>query len=101
MDIRHGDLPGKPVSRRDYLYFNAITPIRPVAVEAMRPFLADHYGICRVSTGRVAAKGGGEKARGQVAGLLDAIDRGGLHERRKRVENDAIKGIFFANRTGG
>src|SRR3989337_2100358 len=35
---------GEPVSRRIYLDFNASTPIAPEAIEAMRPFLTDHYG---------------------------------------------------------
>lgn len=32
------------MSRRIHLDFNASTPIAPEAVEAMRPFLTDHYG---------------------------------------------------------
>jgi len=32
------------VSRKIHLDFNASTPICPEAVEAIRPFLFDHYG---------------------------------------------------------
>jgi hypothetical protein len=39
-----GDLPDEPVSRKIHLDFNASTPICPEAVEAIRPFLFDHYG---------------------------------------------------------
>jgi len=43
-EARHGDLRYEPVSRKIYLDFNASTPICPEAVEAMRPFLFEHYG---------------------------------------------------------
>src|SRR3989304_2635612 len=32
------------MDRKIYLDFNASTPIAPEALEAMRPFLTDHYG---------------------------------------------------------
>ena len=44
------------LGRRIYLDFNASTPIAPEAVEAIRPFLTDHYGNHRASTGRVCRR---------------------------------------------
>src|SRR3972149_1570270 len=62
---------GEPVSRRIYLDFNASTPIAPEAIEAMRPFLTDHYGNpSSLHWAGMPAKDAVEKARGQVAGLL-------------------------------
>jgi cysteine desulfurase len=91
---------GKPVSRRIYLDFNASTPIAPEAVEAMRPFLTDHYGNpSSLHWAGAPAKDAVEKARGQVAGLLGCdpteivFTSGGSES-----NNHAIKGIFFANR---
>jgi cysteine desulfurase len=91
------------VSRRIYLDFNASTPIAPEAVEAMRPFLADHYGNpSSLHWAGVPAKDAVEKARGQVAGLLgcdptEVVFTSGGSE----SNNHAIKGIFFANRERG
>jgi len=91
------------VSRRIYLDFNASTPICPEAVEAMRPFLADHYGNpSSLHWAGSPAKDAVEKARGQVAGLLGCdstevvFSSGGSES-----NNHAIKGIFFANRDRG
>jgi cysteine desulfurase len=94
---------GEPVSRRIYLDFNASTPIATEAVEAMRPFLSDHYGNpSSLHWAGAPAKDAVEKARGQVAGLLrcDATEvvftSGGSES-----NNHAIKGTFFANRDRG
>ena len=57
-----------------YLDYNASTPIAPEVAEAMRPFLADHYG--NPSSGHWAgapAKQAVEKARGQIAGFLGCL----------------------------
>jgi len=54
-----------------YLDFNATTPLAPQVLEAMLPYLREHFG--NPSSGHVygqAAKEGVERARGQVAGLL-------------------------------
>jgi cysteine desulfurase len=94
---------GEPVSRRIYLDFNASTPICPEAVEAMRPFLTDHYGNpSSLHWAGMPAKDAVEKARGQVAGLLgcdptEVVFTSGGSE----SNNHAIKGIFFANRGMG
>ena len=91
------------MSRRIYLDFNASTPICPEAVEAMRPFLNDHYGNpSSLHWAGMPAKDAVEKARGQVAGLLgcdptEVIFTSGGSE----SNNHAIKGVFFANRNRG
>ncbi|MGE5699841.1 MAG: cysteine desulfurase family protein [Deltaproteobacteria bacterium] len=91
------------MSRRIYLDFNASTPIAPEAVEAMRPFIADHYGNpSSLHWAGMPAKDAVEKARGQVAGLLgcdhtEVVFTSGGSE----ANNHAIKGIFFANRDRG
>lgn len=91
------------MSRRIYLDFNASTPIAPEAVEAMRPFLTDHYGNpSSLHWAGAPAKDAVEKARGQVAGLLgcdptEVVFTSGGSE----SNNHAIKGIFFANRDRG
>ena len=91
------------MSRRIYLDYNASTPICPEAVEAMRPFLTDHYGNpSSLHWAGMPAKDAVEKARGQVAGLLgcdptEVVFTSGGSE----SNNHAIKGVFFANRGRG
>jgi len=91
------------VSRRIYLDFNASTPICPEAVDAMRPFLTDHFGNpSSLHWAGMPAKDAVEKARGQVAALLgcdptEVVFTSGGSE----SNNHAIKGIFFANRDRG
>ena len=86
-----------------YLDFNASTPIAPEAVEAMRPFLTDHYGNpSSLHWAGMPAKDALEKARTQVAGLLgcdptEVVFTSGGSE----SNNHAIQGIFFANRNRG
>ena len=58
---------------RIYLDNNASTPIRPEVLEAMLPYLRDHYG--NASSAHAfgqEARGGMEEARGHVATLLNA-----------------------------
>ena len=91
------------MSRRIYLDFNASTPSCPEAVEAMRPFLSDHYGNpSSLHWAGMPAKDAVEKARGQVAGLIgcdptEVVFTSGGSE----SNNHAIKGVFFANRDRG
>jgi cysteine desulfurase len=91
------------MSPRIYLDFNASTPICPEAVEAMRPFLSDHYGNpSSLHWAGMPAKDAVERARGQVAGLLgcdptEVVFTSGGSE----SNNHAIKGVFFANRDRG
>jgi cysteine desulfurase len=93
----------KDAVRRIYLDFNASTPIAPEAVEAMRPFLTEHYGNpSSLHWAGAPAKEAVEKARGQVAGILgcdptEVVFTSGGSE----AINHAIKGIFFANRDRG
>ncbi len=91
------------MSRRIYLDYNASTPICPEAVEAMRPFLADHYGNpSSLHWAGMPAKDAVEKARGQVAALIGSdptevvFTSGGSES-----NNHAIKGVFFARRDRG
>jgi cysteine desulfurase len=88
---------------RIYLDFNASTPIAPEAVDAMRPFLTDHYGNpSSLHWAGTPAKDAVEKARQQVAGLLgcdptEVVFTSGGSE----SNNHAIKGVFFASRDRG
>jgi cysteine desulfurase len=91
------------MTRKIYLDFNASTPIAPEAVEAMRPFLTDHYGNpSSLHWAGMSAKDAVERGRGQVASLLgcdpaDVVFTSGGSE----SNNHAIKGVFFANRDRG
>jgi cysteine desulfurase len=94
---------GNSMRSRIYLDFNASTPIGPEALEAMRPFLTDHYGNpSSLHWAGVPAKDAVEKARGQVAGILgcnpaEVVFTSGGSE----ANNHAIKGVCFANRNRG
>ena len=86
-----------------YLDYNASTPIAPEVVEAMRPFLTEHYGNpSSLHWAGAPAKDAVEKARAQVANLLDCdpteilFTCGGSES-----NNHAIKGIYFAHRDRG
>ena len=81
-----------------YLDYNATTPLDPAVVDAMQPYLREHFGnpSSRHAYGRVAQEAV-ERSRGQVAALLgaepDAIvfTSGGTE-----ASNHAIKGVAFA-----
>jgi cysteine desulfurase len=88
---------------RVYLDFNASTPIAPEVAEAMRPYLAEHYG--NPSSPHWAgepARRAVENARGQVAALFGCssgeivFTSGGTES-----NNHAIKGVYFAFRERG
>jgi len=86
-----------------YLDFNASTPIAPEVVEAMRPFLTDHYGNpSSLHWASRPAKEAVERARRQVAGLLNCapsevvFTSGGSES-----NNHAITGVYFAHRDRG
>jgi cysteine desulfurase len=89
--------------RQIYLDVNATTPLAPEVVEAMRPFLTEHYGnpSSRHWAG-APAKTAVERARAQVAALLGAqpdeviFTSGGTE-----ANNHALQGVFFANRDRG
>ena len=89
----------KPV----YLDHNATTPVDPEVFEAMRPYLTEHFG--NPSSPHfygVEARKAVEKARTQVAGLLDCepedvvFTSGGTE-----ANNHAIKGACLARRDKG
>ncbi|MFQ6103574.1 MAG: cysteine desulfurase family protein [Candidatus Glassbacteria bacterium] len=86
-----------------YLDYNATTPIDPEVVQAMLPYLEEHFGNPSSSHPYGAqAKKAVESARSQVADLLGCepeevvFTSGGTES-----NNYAIKGIAFANRSGG
>jgi cysteine desulfurase len=91
------------MSRKIYLDYNASTPICPEAVEAMRPFLTEHYGNpSSLHWAGMPAKDAVEEARGQVASLLgcdptEVVFTSGGSE----SNNHAIKGVYFASRDRG
>jgi cysteine desulfurase len=89
--------------QRIYLDYNASTPVDPAVVDAMQPFLTDHYGNPSSGHwGAAGAKAALEAARGQVAALLrcgndEVVFTSGGSE----ANNLAIKGVFFASRDKG
>ena len=91
------------MSREIYLDYNASTPLAKEAVEAMRPFLTEHYGNpSSLHWAGIPARDAVERARGQVSNLLgcdptEVVFTSGGSE----ANNHAIKGVFFANRERG
>jgi len=91
------------MNQQIYLDYNASTPIALEAVEAMRPFLAEHYGNPSSNHwAGIPAREAAEEARKQVAALLGCdpaeivFTSGGTE-----ANNHALKGVFFANRGKG
>jgi cysteine desulfurase len=91
------------VSNRIYLDFNASTPIDPEVVEAMKPFLSQHFGNpSSLHWAGEPAREAIENARRQVADLLQChpgeivFTSGGSES-----NNHAIKGVFYALREKG
>ncbi len=86
-----------------YLDYNASTPIAPEAVEAMQPFLTEHYGNpSSLHWAGAPAREAVETARRQVSDLLgcdpmEVVFTSGGSE----ANNHALKGAFFANREKG
>jgi cysteine desulfurase len=86
-----------------YLDFNASTPIAPEVAKAMQPFLVEGYGnpSSRHWAG-IPAKEAVEKARSQVADLLDcSSDEVVFTSGGSESNNTALKGIAFALRDKG
>ncbi|HWI65073.1 MAG TPA: cysteine desulfurase family protein [Symbiobacteriaceae bacterium] len=86
-----------------YLDYNATTPVDPAVLEAMFPYLAEHFGNPHSShsLGATAATAVAE-ARGQVAGLLCAKpDEIVFTACASESNNMAIKGVAFARREQG
>lgn len=86
-----------------YLDYNATTPVDPGVVEAMLPYLRDHFGNPSSShLYGTQAQAGVTQARGQVADLLgcapdEVVFTGGGSE----SDNLAIKGVAEAYRERG
>ena len=88
--------------RHIYLDYNATTPIAPSVVDAMTPFLTDHFGNPSSShaLGRATTEAI-EDARAQVAGLLGCshdeivFTSGGTES-----NNMALKGAMFRSAIG-
>jgi len=86
-----------------YLDHNSTTPLAPEVLEAMMPYLTEHYG--NPSTGHVfgkAARQGLDRARAQVAEALgcepeEIIFTGGASE----ANNLAVKGLALARMDDG
>lgn len=86
-----------------YLDYNATTPVDPRVVEAMLPFLTEHFGnpSCSHLYGSIAAKAV-KKARRQVADLLGCSpDEIVFTSGGSESNNTAIKGIARAYRQKG
>jgi len=86
-----------------YLDYNATTPVDPLVVEAIRPFLDHYFGNpSSVHAYGIQSKNALEAARRQVAALLNAhtdeiiFTSGGTES-----NNFAIKGAAFARRSSG
>ncbi len=86
-----------------YLDYNATTPIDPEVAAAMLPYIREHFGNPSSSHAYgVEARKGVEKARGQVAALLNCspaeilFTSGGTES-----NNHAIKGAARAHRSKG
>ncbi len=86
-----------------YLDYNATTPLDPAVIEAMLPYLREHFGnpSSTHQYGKTAHEAV-EKARIQVAELLGArpdeiVFTGGGTE----ATNHALKGVIFAKPTDG
>lgn len=90
-------------TERIYLDFNASTPLAPEVVEAMKPFLSEHYGNpSSLHWAGEPAKEAIEHARSQVADLLqcspnEVVFTSGGSE----ANNHAIKGVFFSLKDKG
>jgi len=86
-----------------YLDYNATTPIDPEVAEAMRPYLFDHFGNPSSSHWfGVQAKNALEKARAQVADLLDCTpDEVVFTSGGSESNNYAIKGAALAHKDKG
>src|SRR5690348_8730917 len=93
---RHPALQNGPI----YLDYNATTPIDPVVVEAMLPYLSTHFGNpSSAHSYGLAAHRAIDIARSQVAGLLgcnpaEITFTGGGSE----SDNLAIRGVALARR---
>ncbi len=91
------------MDRKIYLDYNASTPIAPEAVEAMQPFLTEHYGNpSSLHWAGIPVRDAVGLARTQVADLLGcAPEEVVFTSGGSEANNHALKGVFFANREKG
>ena len=86
-----------------YLDYNASTPLAPEVVEAMVPFLTEHYGNPSTSHfAAIEAKQAVDKARAQVASLIGATkDEIIFTSGGSESNNHVIKMVFEQNQHKG
>ena len=86
-----------------YMDNHATTPIAPEVLEAMMPYLTTHFGnASSIHSFGVTAKNAVEKARHQVAELLDCSDEEIIFTSgATESDNLAIRGIAYACREKG
>jgi cysteine desulfurase len=91
------------MERPIYLDYNATTPIAPLVLDAMLPFLQQHFGNPSSSHAYgAAAHEAVERARRQVASLIGgAPDEIVFTGAGSEANNLAIKGVAFARRAHG
>jgi cysteine desulfurase len=90
-----------------YLDYNATTPLDPAVVEAMLPYLREHFGnpSSAHAYGK-AARAAVENARAQVAGLLGAhpdeivFTGGGTEASNYALKGAVLAGLFRRSRFG-
>lgn len=92
-----------PYAKKIYLDYNASTPISIEAVEAMRPFLTEHYGNPSSNHwAGIPARDELEKARKKVAEFLGCDPAEIVFTSSgSEANNHALKGVFFANQGKG
>jgi cysteine desulfurase NifS len=86
-----------------YLDYNATTPIDPRVVDAMMPFIREHFGNPSSShVYGVVAREAVEKARGQAAQMLRCrVDEVVFTSGGSEANNYAIKGAAYAQKRKG
>ena len=86
-----------------YLDYNATTPVDPLVIEGMIPYIKEHYGNPSSSHFYgIETKKAVENARRQVAEMLDCqIEEIIFTSGGSESNNFAIKGIAYAHRKKG
>lgn len=86
-----------------YLDYNATTPHDPEVIDAIKPFLTDHFGNPSSSHWYgTQTRNAVDKARGQVASLLKCFqDEVVFTSGGTEANNYALKGIAFGHRNKG
>jgi cysteine desulfurase len=89
--------------RRIYMDHNATTPLREEVLEAMLPYLREEFGnASSLHHFGIQARRAVERAREQVAAALGACPREIVFTGcGTEADNQAIKGVAFANRSRG